>query len=239
MASHAQDDQRNQLYRLRGYLLPVFAVGAVVFALIATLAIRGSGEAALVGTDLGKQPAPDFRLTDQRGQPVSLSDFRGKAVVLTFLYTNCPDVCPAIARNLDTAYEMLREETQDNVVLIAVTLDPVRDTRAALQEFSERNGLADNPNWYALRGERAALERVWQTYGVYPGKQPAPGTPHHDENRANVEIARSDTGTPLTDYGQGHTDAIYVIDPEGRQRVFLRSGIDPGTLAANLETLVK
>lgn len=237
MVSNAESVRRRGFYQLRGYLLPLLAVTSVVLALFAMLAIRGTGEAALVGTDLGKQPAPDFALTDQRGRTVSLSDFRGKAVVLTFIYTNCPDVCPTIARDLGTAYELLREETQDDVVLIAVTLDPTRDTQAALQEFSALHGLADNPNWYALRGEREVLEPVWQAYGIYAGEQPDPGTPHHDE--ASSETTRSDAGTPVSDYGQGHTDAIYVIDREGRQRVFLRSGTDPSALAANLETLVE
>ena len=235
MVSNPEGTRRRGFSRLRGYLLPLFAITSVMLALLGVLVIRSSGEATLVGTDLDKRPAPDFTLTDQRGQTVSLSDFRGKAVVLTFIYTNCPDVCPTIARNLGTAYELLREETQDDVVLIAVTLDPVHDTQAALQEFSELHGLAGNPNWYALRGEREALEPVWQAYGIYAGKQPDPGTPHHDE--ASPETTRSETSTPMSDYGQGHTDAIYMIDPEGRQRVFLRSGIDPSVLAANLEAL--
>lgn len=237
VVSNAEGTRRRRLSRFRGYLLPLFAVTSVVLVLFVVLAVRGSGEVTLVGTDLDKQAAPDFTLTDQRGQTVSLSDFRGKAVVLTFIYTNCPDVCPAIARNLGTTYELLREETQDDVVLIAVTLDPTRDTQAALQEFSALHGLADNPNWYALRGEREVLEPVWQAYGIYAGEQPAPGTPHHDQ--ASPETTRSETSTPVSDYGQGHTDAIYVIDPEGRQRVFLRSGIDPSALAANLEALVE
>ncbi len=240
VVSNAKGTRRRGLSRLRGYLLPLFAVTSVMLVLFVVLAVWGSGEVTLVGTDLDKQPAPDFTLTDQRGQTVSLSDFRGKAVVLTFIYTNCPDVCPAIARNLGTTYELLREETQDDVVLIAVTLDPTRDTQAALQEFSALHGLADNPNWYALRGEREVLEPVWQAYGIYAGEQPeqpAPGTPHHDQ--ASPETTRSETSTPVSDYGQGHTDAIYVIDPDGRQRAFLRSGTDPSALAANLEALVE
>lgn len=236
MVRNAQGDRRNRLQGLRGYLLPLLAVSSVMLALFGMLVIRSSSEAGLVGTDLGKQPAPDFTLTDQRGQTVSLSDFRGKAVVLTFIYTNCPDVCPAIARNMGTAHELLHEETRDDVVLIAVTLDPLRDTQVALQEFSERNGLADNPNWYALRGEREVLEPVWQAYGIYAGDQPTEEAAHHGAE--NVEATLLDSGTPPSDYGQGHTDAIYVIDPDGRQRVFLRSGTDPGVLAANLEALV-
>ena len=75
--------------------------------LIATaLVVTGllGGQACLSGNDLGQQPAPDFELTDNRGQPVRLRDFRGKAVVLTFIYTSCPDICPT-STNWERAYE--------------------------------------------------------------------------------------------------------------------------------------
>src|SRR5439155_25348111 len=54
----------------------------------------------LQATDLGNQPAPNFQLTDQAGQKISLAQFKGKPVVLTFLYTHCPDICPLTAEHL-------------------------------------------------------------------------------------------------------------------------------------------
>lgn len=209
--------------RRQRYLLPMVAVGALVIALVALVMLRSSGAPALAGTELDGRPAPDFTLTDYRGQTVSLSDFRGKVVVLTFIYTECPDVCPVIARTLQTAYEQLPEERQDDVALIAITVDPGRDTPQALQEFSERHGLADNPNWYALRGDPTTLEQVWQAYGIYPGAMLA--TPTHG------------AGTPETGGGQGHTDAIFVIDPDGRQRALLRAYFEPAAVAHNIEVL--
>lgn len=204
----------------RAHLLPTLAIGAALLLLITLLAARlalGSGEAELVGTDLGNQPAPGFTLTDQRGQAVSLSDFRGKAIVLTFIYTNCPDVCPVIARTLQIAYDGLSEDAQDDVVLLAVTIDPERDTAEALRAFSATHNLAANPNWHALRANRATLEPVWASYGIHPGPNWA---------------------TPGAE-GPGHTDAIYLIDAEGHERVLLRAGISPQILADNLEALVE
>jgi protein SCO1/2 len=204
---------------LRAHLLPSLAVGVLLLTLVSLLAARlalGSGEPELVGTDLGGKPAPGFTLTDHRGQTVSLSDFRGEAVVLTFIYTNCPDVCPVIARTLQTAHEMLPEDTRDQVALLAVTIDPERDTEEALRAFSAAHNLAGNPNWFALRADRATLEPIWEAYGIHPGP-----------NWSTPEAG-----------GPGHTDAIYLIDAEGRERVFLRVGVAPRVLADNLEALV-
>lgn len=217
------------LGRRQRYLLPMVAVGALVIALVALVMLRSSGAPALAGTELDGRPAPDFTLTDYRGQTVSLSDFRGKVVVLTFIYTQCPDVCPVIAQNLHTAYKQLPDEKRDDVAFIAITVDPEQDTPEALRAFSERHGLADNPKWYALRGEPAMLAPVWQAYGVYPGTNPA--TPAHEHGEGNSAEAPAPGG------GQGHSDAIYLIDPDGRLRVFMRSSIEPALLAQNLVAL--
>ncbi len=217
--------------QLRLYLLPPLAVGGMLLALFAVLVVRSGGKPSLVGTDLGKRPAPNFMLIDQRGQTVRLSDLSGKAVALTFIYTNCPDVCPATARSFRAAHEQLPPELRDEVAFVAVALDPARDTQAALQAFSAQHGLADNPNWYALRGDPATLDAVWRTYGIYPGTSPT-ATPVHRHDSVR------ESASPLPGGGIGHTDAVYLIDPDGRERVLMRAYVDPGVLAANLKALV-
>ncbi len=95
-------------------------VGATVLIISAVLVVtRGMGgdESALAGTRLDGRQAPDFTLIDHRGQTVSLSDFRGKAVALTFIYTHCPDICPLVAENLRIAYELLPADVRDDVAL--------------------------------------------------------------------------------------------------------------------------
>ncbi len=204
---------------LRRPWLPWLVVGALLLPLalwaVRQLAPRWD-EPTLIGTDLGRQPAPDFTLTDQRGQTVRLSDLRGQVVALTFIYTSCPDVCPLVAANLRAAYEMLPAAAREDVALLAVTVDPAGDSTAALQAFSEQHQLADNPSWHALRADPSTLEGVWRDYGIYPGLPRASG-----------------------ESGEGHTDAIYLIDRDGRERVLLRSSsADPETLAGNLAALV-
>ncbi len=101
------------------------------------------------GTDLGGVPAPDFRLTDQFGKPVSLSQFRGKPVVLTFLYTHCPDVCPLIAEQLHSVMLDLGKDAQ-RVGVLAVSVEPKRDTVAAALTFSQAHHMTTY--WHFLVG---------------------------------------------------------------------------------------
>lgn len=203
---------------LRGRWLPWLVVALLLS--LGLWAVRqvdsGWGEPTLIGTKLDRQSAPDFTLIDQRGQVVRLSDLRGQVVALTFIYTSCPDVCPLVAANLRAAHEMLPERAREDVALLAVTVDPARDSMATLQAFSEQHQLADNPSWHALRGDPSTLEGVWRDYGIYPGLPRASG-----------------------EGGEGHTDAIYLIDRDGRERVLMRSSsTDPETLASNLAALV-
>ncbi|MDI3342035.1 MAG: SCO family protein [Sphaerobacter sp.] len=218
---------------------PAWAL-ALAVALSALLAACG-GSAKLTGTDLGQEPAPDFTLTDHRGQTVSLSQLRGKAVALTFIYTHCPDICPLITQHLAQAYAQLPKDAQARVALVAITVDPARDTPEVLQAYSAQHGLADNPHWFALTGDAETLAPVWASYYIDPGAimagehaadhgTPADGNDHADQP--------DHPGMPAAGSGDLiHTDAIFLIDREGRWRVLLRSETDPQTIAKNLEIL--
>jgi protein SCO1/2 len=91
------------------------------------LLLGACGPPALVGTDLNAIPTPDFTLNDSRGQPVQLSALRGQVVVLTFLYTSCPDTCPLITGKLRQIQTELGSEAE-RVSLVVVSVDPQRDT---------------------------------------------------------------------------------------------------------------
>jgi protein SCO1/2 len=199
----------------------LIAIGAAPFVLSGCI----GGDAKLTGTDLSKIPAPDFTLLDHRGQVVQLSALHGKTVVLTFIFTNCPDICPVTASNMRETYEQLSAELKEKVALIAITVDPPRDTAQALERFSEMFDLQDVPQWHALTGTRAELEPVWVSYGIDPGAV-----------TEEVESHTTGSGRP---YQLSHTDAVYLIDPEGRKRVLLRSSFDPEALARDIKTLSK
>lgn len=215
-------------------LRPRRQIGIVVLTVVFLLAGCGGNKVRLTGTELDGRPSPDFSLTGFRGEQVELSNLRGRAVVLTFIYTNCPDVCPLTAENLRYTETLLDERTRERVEFVAITIDPDRDTADALFRFADRHQLATNPRFHAVTGDRSSLEAVWQAYGIDPGASallshstalsgtPGAAATHQAEAAASLFL---------------HTDAIFVIDPDGRQRVFLRSDFDPTLLAKDLKSL--
>jgi len=195
-------------------------------ALAGTLLVAGCGpskKTELTGTKLDGREAPDFSLTDQNGAPVSLSDFRGKAVALAFIFTNCPDICPLIASQMRAAWDLLPEDRRDDVVFLGVTVDPERDTPEALQSFTARYELDSVPGWHALYGDRSTLEAVWASYGIEAIEIAGEVNDHINGSAAVAKIR--------------HTDAIYLIDSEGKQRSLLHSDVDPQDLAGDLKSL--
>jgi protein SCO1/2 len=177
---------------------------------VAALVLGACAPATLAGTDLGATDAPDFTLTDGvGGRAVTLSAQRGQVVALTFVYTSCPDVCPLTATRFRSAQTELQGDAS-RVMFIAVSVDPDRDTPQAVQAFSSGHGLASN--WFYLVGGRAQLSPVWAAYGI--GVQ-----------------AGSTTVT--------HNDAVYLIDPRGRERVLLHSEDLATDLTSDLRALLK
>lgn len=194
----------------------------------ALLALTGCGaEAQLGGNRLEPQPAPDFTLIDQRGEVVRLSDLRGDVVVLTFIYTHCPDICPLIAQRLRTTVARLPDSIGARVTMLAVTVDPARDTPAALQAFSETHGLANDPRWHALTGDPTALEAVWDAWSINPAALLADDDHGHGH------------GTPTVDTLLGHSTPVFVIDRQGRERTVFGGTFDPKDLAETLEALAR
>lgn len=96
------------------------------------------------------RPAPDFTLRTADGRVIRLADFRKKVVVLHFIYTHCPDVCPLHAERIAQIQSMVMQgHMQDRVQFITVTTDPTRDTLDVLREYAKAHGL-DPANWLFL-----------------------------------------------------------------------------------------
>jgi len=156
-------------------------------------------------------------LTDQFGAQRSLRrDFVGKIVVLTFLYTECPDVCPIVANHLRDVAASLREGGSETAIVI-ISVDPEDDTVKAVLEYSERWGMTDR--WSYLVGEEATLKEVWKAYYIDPyvhgparanaGSQPAP---IGGSGSGGVSALVEQTGRVI------HSAPIYIIDGDGIMR---------------------
>jgi protein SCO1 len=108
-------------------------------------------------------PPQDFRLRDQDGRTVTLRQFRGRPVVLTFLYTTCRDTCPLTATQIRGALDDLGHD----VPALAVSVDPVNDTPERARRFLFQRGLSQDRMRFLL-GTRAQLRPIWRAYGVRP-----------------------------------------------------------------------
>ena len=159
----------------------------------------------------GKQ-AFAFELADARGGTTGTAQVAGKPYALTFLYVNCPDVCPLIGGELRRALELLGPGAGD-VAVLAVSVDPKRDTPAAVREWLEQHRLPRN--FHYLLGRRAELKPVWDAYYAAPQ---IPG--------------RADSA---------HTASIWLIDSRGRIRTKFSGGVPvpPRDIAHDLRLLLR
>jgi protein SCO1 len=161
------------------------------------------------GVDYGRS----LELTDHHGKPRRLEDFRGKAVVVFFGFTQCPDVCPTTLADMAIAMKQLGPEA-DRVQVLMVTVDPERDTREVLGKYVP----AFDARFLGLYGDLEATRRTAKEFKVYFEKRPgrAPG-----------------------EYTIDHSAQTYVIDTQGRLRLFVRHDRITEDLAPDLRTLLK
>jgi protein SCO1 len=109
-----------------------------------------------------KAPPADFALRDQDGRPAALAAYRGRPVIVTFMYSTCKDTCPLMADQIRGALDELGHD----VPTLAVSVDPAGDTPLNTKRFLARHGLTGRARF--LRGTRAQLAPVWRAYGIRP-----------------------------------------------------------------------
>jgi protein SCO1 len=157
--------------------------------------------------------APPFTLDDQFGKPISLSDYRGKAVLLTFLYVHCPDVCPLITAALRTTTDKLGARAKD-VQVVAISVDPVGDTPKAVRSYLSVRGVLHRFEY--LVGTRKQLAPVWAKYNIVSEPDP--------------KLKRL----------VGHTGIVIGIDAGGRERAYYPSSpLKPAWMVHDVPLLAK
>jgi len=163
----------------------------------------------ITGVDYGRR----LELTDHTGRARRLEDFRGKAVVLFFGFTRCPDVCPTTLADTAQALRQLGPDAE-RVQVLLVSVDPERDTAEALAKYVT----AFDARFLGLRGDQEATRRAAREFKVYFEKRPG-RNPH--------------------DYSIDHSAQSYVIDPQGRLRLFVRHERIAEDLAPDLRLLLQ
>ena len=187
---------------------------AAVAASPLLLAACGERKPQFNAVDLtGADYAKDFQLPDTDGKVRRLQDFKGKAVVVFFGYTQCPDVCPTTMADIAQAKKLLGADGA-KVQGIFITIDPERDTPELLKAYVANFG----PDFVALRGTPEQTAAVAKDFKVYYKK---------------VE------GKTAGSYTMDHSAASFVYDPEGRLRLYARYGAGPQVLADDLKQLLQ
>lgn len=172
------------------------------FILLFVLLLCGCGEPKLPSpfqaSDVSAQYAgADFHLTDHTGKPRSLADFRGKVVVLFFGYTHCPDLCPGTLASLAQAMRLLGKDTE-RVQVLFITLDPERDTRELLAQYTP----AFHPAFLGLYGDAQATREAARAFGVMYKKQEGKNGYTLDHSTGTFLIGASGKPLLLAPYGQ-------------------------------------
>jgi len=196
-----------------------FAGSIATLVLLSILVTACSRPPAFQGTALDPpRAALDFTLTDQFGHVLRFAELREKVVVLTFLYTACPDICPLVTQKVRDVAARLGDRWRD-VAIIAVTVDPVRDTVAQAAAYSQQWDMLDR--WHFLTGSEAALTPLWRYYWV------------GDVHREAVGSAGP------AGYNVAHSAPVHLIDQRGRVRVVYGSGFGPAELIHDIEILLQ
>lgn len=118
-----------------------------------------------VGRKVVQIGTPDFTLTNQEGRPFHMRSLRGKVVLVSFIYTTCPDVCPLLTARFSSIQRSLREKNHTGVYLVSITTDPEVDIPKVLKAYAERFE-ADFRSWVFLTGDEKELSKVWEAFGV-------------------------------------------------------------------------
>ena len=144
------------------FLVGAFALGAIVLAAGGRDTKEGSPEAFEGSLMPEGVRAPDFRLQNQDGDPVSMRSLRGRPVVVTFLYTTCQDSCPVQAQTIRGALDQLGHD----VPALAIAVDPPRDTPERAQAFLSKQRATGRIDF--VLGSRAELSPVWNGFAIRP-----------------------------------------------------------------------
>lgn len=161
----------------------------------------------------GLMPALEFELTNEQNQSVSEADYTGDVILLFFGFTHCPHICPTTLANLATVSQALGEETQEDLRVLFVSVDPARDYPATLSAYTEAFG----PEFIGLTGSQEDLQALTRRYRVTYG---------YGEKDTNGQ------------YDVSHSNAVFVFDRDGDAQLLIREDDTNEAIVADLKRLL-
>jgi protein SCO1 len=155
--------------------------------------------------------APPLVLHNYLGQPVDIRSYKGKVVLVTFIYTHCPDICPLITSNLRVAQNLMPPAVRSKLAIIAVSVDPRGDTPKSIAAFLARHEMTGRMQY--LVGSPHELGAVWQAWGV-----------GSERDAAKPEYVN-------------HSGLVYGITGSGKRLTIYASNFQPSEIAHDVPLL--
>jgi len=201
------DDGAKKFQRAFALVASIFVISLIAFISFSDV-FRGSK----IGGEDGK-PGGEFTLNSYHGD-VSLSDFRGKVVMMYFGFLSCKMVCPTSMGIIKNTLERLSEEELNDVQVLLISVDPDRDTLEDLEIYSKKF----HSNIIGLTGDHEALDLLKNEYGAY------------------FKLEEDDSSD--LDYVFRHTSRYFIIDQNGELVDAMRHGSTANELLARIKTLI-
>ncbi|KAB8144937.1 SCO family protein [Chloroflexia bacterium SDU3-3] len=187
----------------------------ILLALVSLLALSSCGQPYTFRSTVIEpaKPAPDFTLTDQNGQPFTLSQQKGNVVLLFFGFTSCPDVCPTTLADIAAARKQLGGDA-DRIKVALITVDPARDNQQKIGTYVHNY----DSTFIGLTGTQEEIAPVMKSYGVTAIRRELPNS--------------------KLQYTMDHSAFIYVIDKDGNWRAMMPFGVTSEDIASDTRYLV-
>lgn len=172
----------------------------------------------------------DFTLTSSTGEPISLSDLRGRAVLMFFGYTHCPDVCPTTLADYTRVKQTLGRDAE-KVAFVFISVDGTRDTPDVLTQYLRQF----DTNFIGMAGNERTLRRMGAEYGLLFQHETSNLRDEHEAEHEHQEGQNLDT----ENYFVQHTSPSFLVDPNGYLRMLYFYGTEPSVIAEGIRNVLR
>jgi protein SCO1/2 len=184
-----------------------YCAAVAAWAVLALAACGNTAKPTFLSTDItGVTFGREFKLADYNGLTRTLADFKGKAIVLFFGYTHCPDICPTSMAEIASAMQKLGKDAE-RVQVLFITVDPERDTPETLKQYLS----AFNPSFLGLYGDTEATHKIAEEFKIVYQKR---------------------AGISQDGHTVDHSAGVYIFDPKGQLRLYASGNGNGGDILA-------